>query len=74
MGTLLFVFGGILALVGAIWLLVEAFRENIWWGLGTLLTGVVGLIFAVVHWDRGGRPLMTEAAGIVVAALGASMR
>jgi hypothetical protein len=74
LGTLLFIFGGVLALVGAIWLLVEAFRVNIWWGLGTLLTGVVGLIFAVVHWDRGGRPLITEVAGIVVAALGASMR
>ncbi len=74
MGTLLFIFGGVLALVGAVWLLVEAFRVNIWWGLGTLLTGVVGLIFAVVHWDRGGRPLITEVAGIVVAALGASMR
>lgn len=74
MGTFLVVVGVVLALVGGIWLLIEAFRENIWWGLGTLLTGVVGLIFAVVHWDRGGRPLITEVAGIVVVALGASMR
>lgn len=34
MHTLFLILGGLIMLVGGIWLLVEAFKESVLWGIG----------------------------------------
>ncbi|MHC4248319.1 MAG: hypothetical protein ACYS9X_04250 [Planctomycetota bacterium] len=50
--ALLTLAGGVVSLVGGIMILIEAFKENIGWGLGSLLVPIVALVFAFMHWDR----------------------
>lgn len=70
-GIILAVLGFILVFVGYIWLVVVAFRVGgIGWGIGSLVTGLVGLIFSITHWEDAKRPFLTEIAGIVVLTIG----
>ena len=66
--------GGIMALVGLIWLLVLAFSENIGWGIGSLLCGIVALIFAITRWPETKTPALLYIAGLVVSAIGAAIK
>ncbi|MHC5058724.1 MAG: hypothetical protein ACYTKD_29045 [Planctomycetota bacterium] len=50
--SLLMLAGGVVSLVGGIMILIEAFKENIGWGLGSLLVPIVALVFAFMHWDK----------------------
>lgn len=55
--------GLIVALVGGIWLLVEAFKESTLWGVGCLLCGPVQLAFIIQHWQAAKRPFALNLAG-----------
>lgn len=59
----LFIIGAIIAFIGGIWFLVEAFRTSIWWGLGCLFISIVELIFLIVHWDRASKPFWLSLIG-----------
>jgi hypothetical protein len=48
-----------------IWLDVAAFRTSLGWGFGTLFIPVVGLIFALVHWEVAKKPFLTLVASVV---------
>ncbi|MFD1297337.1 hypothetical protein ACFQ4Q_11920 [Lysobacter gummosus] len=37
-------------LYGFIWLLVLAFKQNLWWGLGSLFITPVLWVYAILHW------------------------
>ena len=50
--------GFILALAGHILLVLLAFKENTWWGLGTLFIPGVNLVFAVIHWSITKTPFL----------------
>jgi hypothetical protein len=41
-----------------IWLLMRAFRQSFWWGLGSLLVPPVALAFALCHPQKGVGPLV----------------
>jgi hypothetical protein len=57
-------FGGLLIVLGAwIWLLVCAFRQSIWWGLGSLIVPPWALWFAVRHGQHAIAPLVLAVAG-----------
>jgi hypothetical protein len=57
--------GYLAALVGGIWMVVNAFRTSIGWGLGTLFLWLpVGLIFLVKNWQQNRRPFFIQLAGI----------
>lgn len=71
MGALLVILGSILLLGGGIWLLVVAFQESIWWGLGCLLIPFVSLVFVIMHWSESKGPFFVQIAGLVVLVLGA---
>lgn len=71
MGTLLVVLGGIVMLVGGIWLLVEAFKESILWGLGSLFIPFVSLVFVIMHWDVSKTPFLIWIGGLVLTIAGA---
>ena len=55
--------GGLVMLVGGILILIAAFKENIWWGLGSLLLPIVALVFVAMHWDRSRKGFLIWVAG-----------
>ncbi len=69
-GTALMVIGGIMVLIGSLWLLLVAFQEGILWGLGCIILPFVSLIFLVMHWDVARRPFFVQLAGLVPVFLG----
>jgi len=73
MGTALYFLGLILCLVGGIWILINAFKTSILWGLGALFVPFVSLIFAIMHWDENKKPFLISLAGIVVVVVGVMM-
>ncbi len=72
-GIALLVLGGIVALIGLIWLLVAAFQESVLWGLGSLLVPFVALIFVIMHWDKGGKPFLVNLGGVALVVVGSFM-
>ena len=69
-GTTLMILGGIVGVVGGIWLLVEAFKTSVWWGLGCLLIQFVSLIFVIVHFDVAKKPFFISLAGTAIMIVG----
>jgi hypothetical protein len=49
--------GFTIAVLGWIWLIVQAFRERIWWGIGSLLIPPLALVYAIRHAASAIRPL-----------------
>ena len=68
--TALLYLGGILCIVGGIWLLVVAFKTSVWWGLGSLLIPVVGIVFAIMHWQAAKTPFLIYLVGVVLTVIG----
>lgn len=67
-GFWLVVVGLLLAAAGWLWLLVAAFRQRWYWGLGILLLPPVALLFIAEHFRRAARPLLLLlTAGVVLA-------
>ena len=62
-----------LGLLGGIWLLIVAFKESIWWGLGSLFIPFVSLIFVVLHWSVAKTPFLISLLSIVMVIAGAFM-
>ena len=73
MATALYFIGLIISLVGGIWILVNAFKTSIWWGLGSLFVPFVSLIFLITHWAVAKRPFLISVAGLVLAIVGAAV-
>jgi hypothetical protein len=61
--------GSAVAALAWIWLLVRAFRQNRWWGLGSLVLPPVGVGFAARHPRKGVAPLALLVVCVLVAAL-----
>lgn len=70
LGMLLMGLGGITALVGSVWLLIEEFKTSIVWGLGCIFVPFVSLIWLVMHFDRGATPFFISLGGSLVCLLG----
>lgn len=50
--------GAIIGLVYGIMLLIQAFKVNIWWGLGYIFVPFVALVFIIMHWDVSKKPFL----------------
>lgn len=50
--------GSIALVLASIWLLYEAFRTGIGWGIACLLIPFAPLVFVIRHWDMGGKPFI----------------
>ncbi|QWP76583.1 hypothetical protein J5226_23890 [Lysobacter sp. K5869] len=68
---ILLVLGIVVSLVAGIWLLVVAFRENVWWGLGSLLLSPVALVFVILHWQQAKKPFLINLGGLALVIAGA---
>lgn len=73
MGTILLIIGMGCALVGGIWLIIEAFRKSLLWGLGCLFFPVISLIFVIMHWTTCWRPFVLNVVGVLLLLAGMSL-
>jgi hypothetical protein len=71
MGTAILVVGLIIMLVGGIWILVNAFKTSIWWGLGSLFVPFVSLIFVIMNWQDNKKPFFISLIGAAIYGVGA---
>ena len=70
LGTIITVVGAIAALYFSILILIENFKENVLWGVGSLLLGIPMLVFIAMRWDLVGKHFLKYLGCIVVAILG----
>jgi len=65
---------GVLLMLGAgLVILVNAFRESVWWGLGFFLPAVGGLVslaFVIKHWRQNGVLFLVNLGGAMVSLVG----
>ena len=73
LGLLLTVVGGIGMLVTYIIILIAAFKDNIWWGLGSLFCGIPWLIFSIMNFAELKKPFLICIGCNVLYFIGASM-
>jgi hypothetical protein len=67
----MFYLGSLISLVGILWLIVNAFRDDgMLWGLGTLLCGPAWLIYAILHFGANKGPIGLFIAGLILSAIG----
>ena len=64
MGMAIMGIGMIIAMVGSIWLLVEAFKTSVLWGLGSMFVPFVSLFFLIKHWDVAKKPFLISLCAI----------
>jgi hypothetical protein len=69
-GMILSLVGGVVGLVGFIWLVVVAFKESILWGIGCLLVPCVGIVFAIMNWEKAKKPFLIGLGGSLLASVG----
>lgn len=69
-GTILVIVGVIIMIVGGIMLLIVAFKESIWWGLGSIFVPIVALVFLIMHWQKAKKSFFIWLAGFAVSILG----
>lgn len=65
--------GAALSFLCGLMILINAFRESIWWGLGffaPLVGGIVSLVFVIKHWGQNGRLFLLNLGGVLLATVG----
>jgi hypothetical protein len=62
----LMIAGAVTLLVGAIMMIVAAFKVSVGWGIGVLLLAPVGLVFLFMHWQQCKKSFFIQLAGCVV--------
>lgn len=70
LGLGLILIGALIALVGWVMILIEAFKESVLWGLGSLFIGIVGLIFVIMHFEQTKKGLFIYLGGAVLIGIG----
>jgi hypothetical protein len=68
--TVVMVLGLVAFCVGNLWLLIAAFRENLWWGLACFFLPIVQLFFLFAHWPEAKRPFLLELMAFVMMFVG----
>ncbi|HEU0306599.1 MAG TPA: hypothetical protein VFR30_06485 [Lysobacter sp.] len=62
----MFWLGVVLSVIGGLWIVVNAFRTSVLWGLGSLLVPFVSLIFALMNFSENKIPLLISVIGTVL--------
>ncbi|MHC4560100.1 MAG: HEAT repeat domain-containing protein [Planctomycetota bacterium] len=62
----LYIIGAIACFVGMVGLIIDAFRESFFWGLGCLLFSPVVLAFVIFHWEDAKKAFFIWLAGFVL--------
>lgn len=70
-GEILVILGLIIAIVYGFIILIKAFQESIFWGLGCIfLSFPVSLIFVIMHWDDCKKPFLMNILGSIIMIIG----
>ena len=64
---------GIGGLVTFIIILIAAFKDNIWWGLGSLFCGIPWIIFSIMNFAEVKKPFLIYIGCFILYFIGASM-
>jgi hypothetical protein len=72
-GFVLLAIGGIAAFITGIMILIEAFKESLLWGLGSLLVPFVILVFVLTHWSETGKLFLYNIAATVAMGVGVAL-
>lgn len=70
MGLLCVAFGGIMALVGWVWILINAFSESVPWGVGVFCFSPLAIVYGVLKWDELKLPTILYGVGVVLSIVG----
>ena len=70
-GIWIFCLGFGVILVGKIWVLVVAFKQEVPWGVACLFIPFVSIVFLVKYWEKAARPFAVYAAGFLLMMFGA---
>lgn len=62
--------GVALCLIGGLWIVINAFRKSIWWGLGSLIIPFVAVVFAIMNFAENKIPLAIYVVGIILLVVG----
>ncbi|HOY21876.1 MAG TPA: hypothetical protein PK002_01920 [Cellvibrio sp.] len=60
------ILGLAMLVIGGLWLIIEAFKTSILWGLGCLIITPVSLVFIFVHWDKAKSPFILQLVGLAL--------
>jgi hypothetical protein len=63
-GVWILALGALMMFAAWIWMVIRAFGEQLWWGLGTLLFAPLGFLFACFHWKRASQPAFLFLGGL----------
>ncbi|MBI1785514.1 hypothetical protein HYR69_10255 [Candidatus Sumerlaeota bacterium] len=72
-GGILAIAGLLAAVVGGLWMMVEAFKTSVLWGLAYIFIPFASLIWLVTHWEEGKRPFLIGLAGGILIFCGMMM-
>jgi len=61
--------GLVIAAAGWAWLIVRAFQQRLWWGIGSLSLPPLALLFALRHAQRAIAPVVLFMIGMIAAAI-----
>ena len=70
LGLILIVLASLAGLVGSVWLIVEAFRVEIKWGLIALFVPFGAFVFCFAHWQEAKKPFLVSLSAVVLIPLG----
>ena len=62
--------GWLMALIGGVMILIEAFKKSVMWGIGCLICGIVSLVFVFTNWAACKKAFLIVVAGVVLAMIG----
>ena len=63
---ILAIIGYIVMFVGAVWILIIAFKKSVLWGLGSLFIPFVIFVFTFMHWGDSKKPFFIWLIGFVI--------
>ncbi len=72
-GAILMFAASIGMLVFGVQILIKAFQQSVWWGLGYILVPFVGLIYIVMFWDDTKKPFLYSLACVPVLFVGMAL-
>ena len=70
MDSALQIVGGIIYLIGWIWLLINAFGESVVWGILSFCFSPVAFVYGILHWADLKVPTIMMGVGFVLSGIG----
>ena len=73
LGLIIMLVAGIASLYFSILILIENFKENVIWGIASLLFGIPMLVFVIMRWDQVGKTFLKSLGCSVLVIIGSML-